>query len=95
LTAATVLFGFVRNMVMFHVLVKSAQALHNRMFNCILRTPVRFFDVNPIGKQKFNMTLAAVSCQSIARLKDYLQEHNFTKYKMGNYMKREVAMAQI
>ncbi|XP_029302439.1 multidrug resistance-associated protein 4-like isoform X1 [Cottoperca gobio] len=50
LTAATVIFGFIRNMALFNVLVKSAQSLHNRMFNAILGTPVRFFDVNPIGR---------------------------------------------
>uniref|UniRef100_A0A8C7JN64 Multidrug resistance-associated protein 4 n=1 Tax=Oncorhynchus kisutch TaxID=8019 RepID=A0A8C7JN64_ONCKI len=38
------------SLVMFNVLVKAAQSLHNRMFNSILRTPVRFFDVNPIGR---------------------------------------------
>uniref|UniRef100_A0A674EJH8 Multidrug resistance-associated protein 4 n=1 Tax=Salmo trutta TaxID=8032 RepID=A0A674EJH8_SALTR len=48
LTLASVIFGFARSLVMFNVLVKAAQSLHNRMFNSILRTPVRFFDVNPI-----------------------------------------------
>ncbi|KAM8873018.1 ATP-binding cassette sub-family C member 4 [Synchiropus picturatus] len=50
LTAATVVFGFLRNLILFNVLVRSAQALHNQMFNAILRTPVRFFDINPIGR---------------------------------------------
>lgn len=50
LTAATLVFGFTRNLIMFNVLVRCAQSLHNRMFNAILRTPVRFFDVNPIGE---------------------------------------------
>uniref|UniRef100_A0A4W5MXK6 ATP-binding cassette, sub-family C (CFTR/MRP), member 4 n=1 Tax=Hucho hucho TaxID=62062 RepID=A0A4W5MXK6_9TELE len=50
LTLASVIFGFARSLVMFNVLVKAAQSLHNRMFNSILRTPVRFFDVNPIGR---------------------------------------------
>ncbi|XP_067113164.1 ATP-binding cassette sub-family C member 4-like [Osmerus mordax] len=50
LTAATILFGFLRSLVYFNVLVMSAQTLHNRMFNAILRTPVRFFDVHPIGR---------------------------------------------
>ena len=57
LTAATVVFGFIRNLALFHVLVKSAQALHNRMFYAILRTPVRFFDINPIGEQTFKHDL--------------------------------------
>ncbi|KAM9851263.1 ATP-binding cassette sub-family C member 4-like [Aulostomus maculatus] len=50
LTTASVVFGFLRTLVFFNVLVSSAQALHNRMFNAILRTPVRFFDINPIGR---------------------------------------------
>uniref|UniRef100_A0A8C7R1C3 Cystic fibrosis transmembrane conductance regulator n=1 Tax=Oncorhynchus mykiss TaxID=8022 RepID=A0A8C7R1C3_ONCMY len=50
LTGATLIFGFARSLMMFNVLVKAAQSLHNRMFNSILRTPVRFFDINPIGR---------------------------------------------
>ncbi|KAM4711153.1 ATP-binding cassette sub-family C member 4-like isoform 1-T1 [Anableps anableps] len=50
LTAAAVVFGFVRSLLIFHGLVKSAQALHNNMFNAVLRTYVHFFDVNPIGR---------------------------------------------
>ncbi|MCJ8729846.1 hypothetical protein PDJAM_G00111100 [Pangasius djambal] len=50
LTVATLLFGFTRSLMMFNALVCSAQMLHNRMFNCIIRTPVRFFDINPIGR---------------------------------------------
>lgn len=37
-------------MLFFNVLVNSAQNLHDSMFNAILKTPVQFFDVNPIGK---------------------------------------------
>uniref|UniRef100_A0A3P9LFB7 ATP-binding cassette, sub-family C (CFTR/MRP), member 4 n=1 Tax=Oryzias latipes TaxID=8090 RepID=A0A3P9LFB7_ORYLA len=50
LTASTIVFGFMRNLLLFNVLVRCAQALHNRMFNSILKTPVRFFDINPIGR---------------------------------------------
>uniref|UniRef100_A0A3Q4H7C3 Multidrug resistance-associated protein 4 n=1 Tax=Neolamprologus brichardi TaxID=32507 RepID=A0A3Q4H7C3_NEOBR len=50
LTATSVVFGFVRSLVFFNVLVSSAQTLHNNMFNAILRTPIRFFDINPIGR---------------------------------------------
>eukprot|EP00064_Thunnus_orientalis_P001052 superscaffoldBa00000065_g1053 len=50
LTTTSVVFGFVRSLVFFNVLVSSAQTLHNRMFNAILRTPVHFFDVNSIGR---------------------------------------------
>ncbi|XP_051562502.1 multidrug resistance-associated protein 4 [Myxocyprinus asiaticus] len=50
LTGATLIFGFMRALIMFNVFVSSAQTLHSRMFTCILRTPVRFFDINPIGR---------------------------------------------
>lgn len=50
LTAATLVFGFMRSLSMFDALVRSSQTLHDRMFNAILRTPVRFFDINPIGR---------------------------------------------
>lgn len=50
LTLATIFFGFIRNLFLFSVLVKCAQSLHNRMFKALLGTPVRFFDINPIGE---------------------------------------------
>uniref|UniRef100_A0A671UTP6 Multidrug resistance-associated protein 4-like n=1 Tax=Sparus aurata TaxID=8175 RepID=A0A671UTP6_SPAAU len=50
LTLSVIIFGFIRNLLFFHVLVRCAQSLHNRMFNTILKTPVRFFDINPIGR---------------------------------------------
>lgn len=52
LTVATIIFGFMRSLIMFNALVNSAEMLHNRMFNSILRAPVRFFDINPIGEYK-------------------------------------------
>lgn len=50
LTLATIVFGFLRSLLVFHVLVSAAQALHNLMFKSLLRAPVLFFDRNPIGK---------------------------------------------
>ncbi|XP_037120770.1 multidrug resistance-associated protein 4-like isoform X2 [Syngnathus acus] len=50
LTAAAVILGYARSLVIFHGLVRSTQTLHNRMFKAVLRTPVHFFDVNPIGR---------------------------------------------
>lgn len=52
LTAAAMVFGYARSLVIFHVLVRSAQTLHNSMFSAVIRTPVRFFDINPIGESK-------------------------------------------
>ncbi|XP_077829986.1 ATP-binding cassette sub-family C member 4 isoform X5 [Macaca mulatta] len=50
LTAATVLFGIARSLLVFYVLVNSSQTLHNKMFESILKAPVLFFDRNPIGR---------------------------------------------
>ncbi|XP_072300703.1 ATP-binding cassette sub-family C member 4-like isoform X3 [Eucyclogobius newberryi] len=50
LTVTSVIFGFLRCLVFFNVLVSSAQTLHNNMFQAILRAPVHFFDINPIGR---------------------------------------------
>ncbi|XP_016079635.1 PREDICTED: multidrug resistance-associated protein 4 [Miniopterus natalensis] len=50
LTAATVVFGIARSLLVFHVLVKSSQSLHNKMFESILKAPVLFFDRNPVGR---------------------------------------------
>ncbi|KAG8452202.1 hypothetical protein GDO86_004119 [Hymenochirus boettgeri] len=50
LTVATILFGILRSLLVFHVLVCAAQSLHNQMFQCLLRTPILFFDRNPIGR---------------------------------------------
>ncbi|XP_077153270.1 ATP-binding cassette sub-family C member 4 isoform X1 [Ranitomeya variabilis] len=49
-TAATIVFGFLRSLLVFQVLVSAAQALHNQMFQSLLLAPVLFFDRNPIGR---------------------------------------------
>lgn len=48
-------FGFARSLVIFHGLVRAAQTLHNNMFSAVLRTPVVFFDVNPIGETLYTL----------------------------------------
>ncbi|XP_069495246.1 ATP-binding cassette sub-family C member 4 isoform X2 [Ambystoma mexicanum] len=50
LTFATIVFGVLRSLLVFHVLVGAAQNFHNQMFQSILRAPVLFFDRNPIGR---------------------------------------------
>ncbi|KAM6446472.1 ATP-binding cassette sub-family C member 4 isoform 1-T1 [Liasis olivaceus] len=50
LTVATMLFSILRSLLMFHILVNAARTLHSRMFQSVLRTPVLFFDRNPIGR---------------------------------------------
>ncbi|MEQ2310888.1 Multidrug resistance-associated protein 4, partial [Ameca splendens] len=50
LTGTSVVLGFIRSLVFFNVLVKSAQTLHNNMFKAILQTSIHFFDTNPTGR---------------------------------------------
>ncbi|XP_030057237.1 ATP-binding cassette sub-family C member 4 [Microcaecilia unicolor] len=50
LTLATIVFGVVRSIMAFQVLVGAAQSLHNQMFRSLLKAPVLFFDRNPIGR---------------------------------------------
>ncbi|KAJ8389751.1 hypothetical protein AAFF_G00114570 [Aldrovandia affinis] len=75
LTAATMLFGFIRSLLFFNVLVNSAQTLHNRMFQCILRTPVRFFDINPIGRilNRFSKDVGHLDSQLPWTFVDFIQ----------------------
>ena len=39
-----------RTALFFHLCMKSSVALHDTMFNKIIRAPCRFFDVNPVGR---------------------------------------------
>ncbi|XP_056606564.1 multidrug resistance-associated protein 4 [Triplophysa dalaica] len=75
LTVATVIFGFMRSLIMFKALVSSAQTLHTRMFNCILRTPVRFFDINPIGRilNRFSKDIGQLDSQLPWTSVDFIQ----------------------
>ncbi|XP_072240755.1 ATP-binding cassette sub-family C member 4-like [Leuresthes tenuis] len=75
LTGATVLFGFTRNLLLFNVLVRCAQSLHNTMFNAILRTPVRFFDINPIGRvlNRFSKDIGQLDANMPWTFVDFIQ----------------------
>ena len=33
--------------------LRASQVLHNKMFKCIIRAPIYFFDTNPIGMRSF------------------------------------------
>ncbi|XP_076004891.1 ATP-binding cassette sub-family C member 4-like isoform X3 [Genypterus blacodes] len=75
LTAATIVFGFARNLLLFNVLVKCTQNLHNRMFSAILRTPVRFFDINPIGRilNRFSKDIGLLDSNMPCAFVDFIQ----------------------
>jgi len=52
LSLLSVVLLFIRTMAYFVSCHLTARALHNQMFNALLRAPVLFFDSNPIGKKK-------------------------------------------
>ncbi|XP_077987383.1 ATP-binding cassette sub-family C member 4-like [Glandiceps talaboti] len=43
-------FALVRAISLFRVCVNASKNLHNRMFAAIVRTPIYFFDTNPVGR---------------------------------------------
>nr|CAD7400804.1 unnamed protein product [Timema cristinae] len=45
-----IVIAFVRSFTFYTVCMRSSVSLHNDMFNSVIRTPVRFFDVNPSGR---------------------------------------------
>ncbi|CAG2064227.1 unnamed protein product, partial [Timema podura] len=47
LTVATVFAVIYRSMVFFTLCMKASINLHNTMFKCITRVPMRFFNINP------------------------------------------------
>ncbi|OWK00969.1 hypothetical protein Celaphus_00016743, partial [Cervus elaphus hippelaphus] len=47
LTVGTILFGISGSLLMFYVLLKSSETVHNGMMMTILKAPVLFFDRNP------------------------------------------------
>nr|AKC42147.1 ABCC4 [Petromyzon marinus] len=49
-TLGVVLLGMARCLLFLKVLVTASRVLHNRMFSSVLRAPVYFYDVNPIGR---------------------------------------------
>uniref|UniRef100_A0A4W2CXD9 Uncharacterized protein n=1 Tax=Bos indicus x Bos taurus TaxID=30522 RepID=A0A4W2CXD9_BOBOX len=50
LTIGIILYGIIRSLLIFYVLVNSSQTLHNKMLESIFRAPKLFFDRNPIGR---------------------------------------------
>ncbi|GBN11356.1 Multidrug resistance-associated protein 4, partial [Araneus ventricosus] len=44
------LLSLLRTIGFFHMCMKASRNLHNKMFRCVLRSPVAFFDSNPVGR---------------------------------------------
>lgn len=48
--AAVFLFGLLRALMFFKIAVDASMNMHNKMFNSLLRSPISFFDTNPVGR---------------------------------------------
>ena len=48
--AAFVTFLFVRSSAYMHLTVQASRGLHNKAFRSMMRSPVRFFDQQPVGR---------------------------------------------
>ncbi|GFT55310.1 hypothetical protein NPIL_228742 [Nephila pilipes] len=44
------LLSLLRTTTFFQMCMKASRTLHNKMFRCVLRSPVSFFDSNPVGR---------------------------------------------
>ncbi|XP_078589212.1 ATP-binding cassette sub-family C member 4-like [Branchiostoma floridae x Branchiostoma japonicum] len=49
-TVAVVVLSTVRTLFMFYNCIMASHNLHNTMFHTIIRTPILFFDTNPVGR---------------------------------------------
>ena len=49
IVGSTVFFVFSRTIFSFLISLTASRRLHNQMFKAILRSPVLFFDTNPVG----------------------------------------------
>lgn len=57
ITATVVVFGMLRALHGFRIVVQASKAFHTKMLDAILRCPISFFDNNPIGKLINNKSL--------------------------------------
>ena len=62
LVGAIVLTATLRTVTFFVLAINASRVLHNRMFISVLRSPVLFFDTNPVGRLIKLMSSSALSC---------------------------------
>ncbi|KAI4466024.1 atp-binding cassette sub-family c [Holotrichia oblita] len=62
LIAAMIIFAILRSYLFFRSTSKASKNLHERMFNCLLKAPMRFFDTNPSGRvlNRFSKDIGAM-----------------------------------
>ncbi|KAL3283449.1 hypothetical protein HHI36_006594 [Cryptolaemus montrouzieri] len=45
-----IIFSLICALMFFYSCMSTSKSLHNKMFHCLLETPMRFFDTNPAGR---------------------------------------------
>ncbi|XP_063224304.1 ATP-binding cassette sub-family C member 4-like [Bacillus rossius redtenbacheri] len=65
LTLTAIVFLLYKTFLFFYLCMKSSVTLHNRMFDSIIRLPMRFFNVNPSGQilNRFSKDMGAIDEQ--------------------------------
>eukprot|EP00057_Strongylocentrotus_purpuratus_P018833 XP_011673307.1 PREDICTED: multidrug resistance-associated protein 4 [Strongylocentrotus purpuratus] len=75
LVGGTMLFGIIRAFVTFQVMINAARTLHNRMFGCVTRAPILFFDTTPTGRiqNRFTKDIGIMDDQLPLTFFDFIQ----------------------
>ncbi|XP_032455220.1 multidrug resistance-associated protein 4 [Nasonia vitripennis] len=62
LIIGSIVMSTAKNIVFYKICMNASKNLHNTMFACLLRAPMRFFDVNPSGRilNRFSKDTGAV-----------------------------------
>nr|XP_014085546.1 multidrug resistance-associated protein 4 [Bactrocera oleae]XP_014085548.1 multidrug resistance-associated protein 4 [Bactrocera oleae]XP_036229160.1 multidrug resistance-associated protein 4 [Bactrocera oleae]XP_036229161.1 multidrug resistance-associated protein 4 [Bactrocera oleae] len=75
LIVAVVLMTVFRGYLFFKVCMHASKVLHDRMFGCILRAKMRFFDTNPSGRilNRFSKDMGAIDEYLPKSIMDFIQ----------------------
>ncbi|XP_054082256.1 ATP-binding cassette sub-family C member 4 [Zeugodacus cucurbitae] len=75
LIIGVVLMTVFRGYLFFKVCMHASKVLHDRMFGCILRTTMRFFDTNPSGRilNRFSKDMGAIDEYLPKAIIDFIQ----------------------
>ncbi len=77
ITLLTILLAIVRAIVFFAFCLMTARSLHQKMFDSVLETTMRFFDLNPIGRimNRFTKDIGNIDDDLPLQLFSFLQVH--------------------
>ncbi|KAK9869554.1 hypothetical protein WA026_003307 [Henosepilachna vigintioctopunctata] len=75
LVIAAIIVTIIRSTLYFFSCMVASKKLHNKMFHCLLETPMRFFDTNPAGRvlNRFSKDMGAIDELLPKSLIDVLQ----------------------